>query len=38
MSIWRDLLSVALWVGAVWVIATRLLGLNLGDPGEAVDD
>jgi hypothetical protein len=38
MSLWRDLLSVALWVGGVWMLASRLLGLNLGDPGEAVDD
>jgi hypothetical protein len=38
MAIWRTLLSIALWVGAVWVLASRFLGLNLGDPGEAVDD
>jgi hypothetical protein len=38
MAIWRMLLSIALWVGAVWMLASRLLGLNLGDPGEAVDD
>jgi hypothetical protein len=38
MAIWRTLLSIALWVGAVWMLASRLLGLNLGDPGEAVDD
>jgi hypothetical protein len=38
MSLWRDLLSVVLWVGAVWMLASRLLGLQLGDPGEAMDD
>src|SRR5262249_11540291 len=38
MAIWRALLSIALWVGAVWMLASRLLGLQLGDPGEAVDD
>jgi hypothetical protein len=38
MALLRDLISIALWVGAVWVLATRLLGLNVGDPGEAADE
>lgn len=38
MGLLRDLMSVALWVGAVWLLASRFLGLNLGDPGEAIDD
>jgi hypothetical protein len=36
---WRLILSVCMWVGAVYVIATRMLGLHgAGDPGEAMDD
>jgi hypothetical protein len=39
MAIWRTLLSIVMWVGAVYIIATRMLGLNsAGDPGEALDD
>lgn len=38
MATWRTILSVVIWVGAVYVLATRLLGLQLGDPGEAIDD
>jgi hypothetical protein len=38
MAILRAVFSVVLWVGAVWMLASRLLGLNLGDPGEAIDD
>jgi hypothetical protein len=34
----RDLEAVVLWIGAVYLIATRLLGFNAGgDPGEAID-
>lgn len=39
MSVIRTLFSIVLWVGAVYVIATRLLGFHAaGDPGEAIDD
>lgn len=39
MSLIRGLMSVAMWVGAVYFLATRLLGFNAGgDPGEAVDE
>jgi hypothetical protein len=39
MSIVRDLITVALWVGAIWFVGTRLLGFNAGgDLTEAADD
>lgn len=39
MEIWRSLLSVVIWIGAVYILATRLLGFKAGgDPGEAMDD
>jgi hypothetical protein len=39
MYVMRLLMSVAMWVGAVYWLATRLLGFNAGgDPGEAVDE
>jgi len=39
MAIIRSLMSVAMWIGAVYWLAVRLLGFNAGgDPGEAVDD
>lgn len=39
MSTIRTLLSWVMWVGAVWLAATSLLGIrNSGDPGEAVDE
>lgn len=38
MATIRTILSVVVWVGAVWMLASRLLGLNAGDPGEAIDD
>lgn len=39
MAIIRSLMSVAMWVGAVYWLAVRLLGFNAGgDPGEAVDE
>lgn len=39
MAVLRLLMSVALWVGAVYAIATRLLRFDAaGDPGEAVDE
>jgi hypothetical protein len=35
----RTLLSVILWIGAVYLLATRLLGFGAGgDPGEAADE
>jgi hypothetical protein len=39
MAIVRSLISVALWIGAVWLLATRLLGFHAGgDLTEAADD
>lgn len=39
MAMWRSILSVALWIGAVYYVASRFLGFNAGgDPGEAIDD
>jgi hypothetical protein len=39
MGYWRDLLSFAMWVGAIWLLATKLLGFSTGgDPGGAVDE
>jgi hypothetical protein len=39
MAIVRSLISVALWIGAVWLLATRLLGFHAGgDVTEAADD
>lgn len=39
MGIWRTLLSFALWVGAIWYLATSILGFrSAGDPAEAIDD
>lgn len=39
MAILRDLESVVLWIGAVYLIATKLLGFGAaGDPGEAIDE
>lgn len=39
MGWWRDLLSFAIWVGAVWFVGSRILGFNgAGDPGESMDD
>jgi len=39
MALWRTILSVCLWVGAVYFVATRFLGFNAGgDPGEAIED
>lgn len=39
MSLLRSLMSVALWIGTVYLLATRLLGFRAGgDPGEAVDE
>jgi hypothetical protein len=39
MALLRGLISAALWIGAVWVLATRFLGFHAaGDPAEAIDD
>lgn len=38
MATIRSILAVVLWVGAVWFLASRLLGFQAGDPGEAIDD
>jgi hypothetical protein len=39
MALIRSLISVALWIGAVWLLATRLLGFHAGgDVTEAADD
>jgi hypothetical protein len=38
MGWWRLLLSLAMWVGAVWFVGSRLLGVTTGDPGGAVDE
>jgi hypothetical protein len=39
MALLRGLMSVALWIGTVYILATRLLGFrSAGDPGEAVDE
>lgn len=39
MVIWRALLSVVLWIGAVYWIAVNFLGFRAGgDPGAAMDD
>lgn len=39
MAIWRAILTVAIWVGAVYWVAANLLGFKAaGDPGAAVDD
>lgn len=39
MSTFRSIVSWALWVGAVWFLASSMLGLRLGgDPADAVDD
>lgn len=39
MAIIRSLMSVVMWIGAVYWLAVRLLGFNAGgDPGEAVDE
>lgn len=39
MTVWRTLLSIVLWIGAVYFVATRFLGFQAGgDPGEALDD
>lgn len=39
MELLRDLMSVALWIGAVYLLASRLLNFRAaGDPGQAVDE
>lgn len=39
MATIRTIISVVLWIGAVWWFATRLLGINMGDnPAEAASD
>jgi hypothetical protein len=39
MGWWRDLLSFAMWVGALYWIGAKLLGFNgAGDPGGSVDE
>jgi hypothetical protein len=39
MAIIRSLISVALWVGAVYFLASRLLGFTAGgDPAAAADE
>jgi hypothetical protein len=39
MAIVRTLMSFALWVGAIWFVATRMLGFGAGgDVTEAADD
>jgi hypothetical protein len=39
MVIWRSLLSVVIWVGAIYYVASRFLGFGAGgDPGAAIDD
>jgi hypothetical protein len=39
MAVMRLLESIAMWVGAVYLLATRLVGFKAGgDPGEAVDE
>jgi hypothetical protein len=39
MDVWRTLLSVVLWIGAVYYVANRFLGFHAGgDPGAAMDD
>lgn len=39
MGWWRDLLSFAMWIGAIWWVGTKLFGFDgTGDPGEAIDD
>ena len=39
MGYWRDLLSFLLWVGAIWLVATKLLGFHAGgDVTGAMDD
>jgi hypothetical protein len=38
MATLRSIFSVVLWVGASWFLASRLLGIQLGDPGAAIDE
>jgi len=39
MDTFRTIISWCLWVGAVWFLASSMLGLRLGgDPADAVDD
>jgi hypothetical protein len=39
MAIVRTLLSWVMWIGAIWFVATRMLGFtSSGDVGEAADD
>jgi len=39
MGYWRDLLSFILWVGAIWLVSTKLLGFNAGgDVTGGMDD
>jgi len=39
MGYWRDLLSFAMWVGAIFFVGRKFLGYEGGgDPGEAVDE
>lgn len=38
MAMIRAIETVILWVGAVWMFCTRILGIQWGDPGEAIDD
>jgi len=39
MAIWRDILSLFMWIGAIWWIAAKFLGIHhTGDPGAAIDD
>jgi len=37
MSIWRTLCAIAIWIGAVWLLAKSLLGLSFGSPAEALE-
>lgn len=39
MTVFRTLIAIALWIGAVYLLATRLLGFRAGgDPGAAMDE
>jgi hypothetical protein len=38
MGYWRTLLSIVLWVGAIWLVGSRFLGIETGDPGGATDE
>lgn len=39
MSWWRTIMSVLIWLSAVWFVATRLLGFKAGgDPSDAMDE